>query len=221
VFLLPQGLYATRDSIIDVDYVRARFSEGWFSPRAPQDSPHHGEANREATLTFLDTLDLVDNEGQEARTEIQRHRVVTGVPLRELYEQLLMKLRFSRLSDAQNFLGVLVIIRNHLHERPEATCTAYEMSKGEARERALNADGEIAQLFQGAAPVYPRERRGEIYPGDREMHNDNEITIQVHNLDLRTDSGVIEDVMNIAVWVPPGAAGDVLIQDQGGVTGDE
>ena len=95
------------------------------------------------------------------------------------------------------------------------------MSKGLARERTLNSDGEIPQLFQGAAPVYPPERRGEIYPGDREMHGDNEITIQLHNLDLSSDSGVIEDVTDIAVWVPPDAAGDVLIQDQGGVTGDE
>src|SRR5207245_4964231 len=78
VFLLPQGMYATRDSIIDVDYVRARFTEGWFYPRAPHDSPNRGEANREATLAFLNTLELVDDEGHEARTEIQRHRVATG-----------------------------------------------------------------------------------------------------------------------------------------------
>ena len=132
-----------------------------------------------------------------------------------------MRLRFSRLTDAQNFLGVLVIVRNHLRDAPDATCTIYEMSKGESRERALNSDGEISQLFQGAAPVNPPERRGEIYPGDRAVHNENEITIQVHTLDLRTDTTLIEDVTNIAVWIPPGVAGDVLIQDQGGVTSDE
>lgn len=221
VFLLPQGMYATRDSIIDVDYVRARFTEGWFYPRAPHDSPNGGETNRENTLAFLNTLELVDDEGHESRTEIQRHRVINGVPLRDLYEHLLMKLRFSRLSDAQNFLGVLVIIRNHLRDAPDAMCTIYEMSKGESRERALNSDGEISQLFQGAAPVNPPERRGEIYPGDRAVHNENEITIQVHTLDLRTDTTLIEDVTNIAVWIPPGVAGDVLIQDQGGVASDE
>src|SRR6266404_785122 len=221
VFLLPQGMYATRDSIIDVDYVRARFTEGWFYPRAPHDSPNNGETNRETTLSFLNTLELVDDEGHESRTEIQRHRVVSGVPLREMYEQLLMRLRFSRLTDAQNFLGVLVIVRNHLRDAPDATCTIYEMSKGESRERALNSDGEISQLFQGAAPVNPPERRGEIYPGDRAVHSEDEITIQVHTLDLRTDTNLIEDVTNMAVWIPPGVAGDVLIQDQGGVTSDD
>jgi hypothetical protein len=95
------------------------------------------------------------------------------------------------------------------------------MSTGEARERTLNDAGEISQLFQGAAPVNPPERRGEIYPGDRDIHSDDEVTIQVHNLDLKTATGVIEDVINIAVWIPPGAAGDVLIQDQGGAATDE
>jgi len=221
VFLLPQGMYATRESIIDVDYVIARFSDGWFYPRAPHDSPNSGESNRESTLAFFNKLELVENEGHEDRTEIQRHRIATGIPLREAYEQLLMGLRFSRLSDAQNFLGVLVIVRNYLRDNPEAACTLYEMSGGLARERTINSDGEIAQLLQGAAPVNPPERRGEIYPGDREMHSDDEITIQVHNLDLRSEAGVIEDVVNIAVWIPPGAAGDVLIQEQGGVPADE
>ena len=73
------------------------------------------------------------------------------------------------------------------------------MSKGEARERAINDAGEISQLFQGAAPVNPPERRGEIYPGDRDIHSDYEITIQVHNLDLKTETGLIEGVINIAV----------------------
>jgi hypothetical protein len=217
VFLLPQGLDPTRDSIIDVDYVRARFAGGWFYPRAPHDSPNSGEANRECALAFLNTLELIDDEGHEARTEIQRHSVATGVSLRDAYEQLLMRLVFSRLTDAQNFLGVLVILRNHLRDFSDARCTIYQMSKGSPRERTLNDAGEIPQLFQGAAPVNPPERRGEVYPGDREMHSADEITVQIHTLDLATSN----DVVNIAVWIPPGAAGDVLIQDQGGVTGDE
>ena len=127
-----------------------------------------------------------------------------------------MRLRFSRLSDAQNFLGIIVILRNYLRDVPDATCTVYEISEGMPRSRSLNSDGEIAQLFQGAYPVNPPEQRGEIYPGDRQLHSNQEVTIQVHNLDLMTNTGVIEDVIDIAVWVPPGAAGDVLIQEQGG-----
>jgi hypothetical protein len=126
VFLLPQGLYATRDSIIDIDYVRARFSEGWFYPRAPQDSPEEGQTNSETIVSFLDTLELEEDDGNEERTEIQRHGVAMNVPLRESYEQLLLRLRFSRLSDAQDFLGVLVILRDHLVRNPDALSTVLQ-----------------------------------------------------------------------------------------------
>jgi hypothetical protein len=218
-FLLPQGLYATRDSIIDVDYVRARLNAGWLYPKAPQESPHSGEANRECVEAFLDSIELVDDEGHEARTDIQRHRVANNVPLRDAFDQLLLRLVFSRLSDAQNFLAVLVIIRNHLRSYPDATCTVYEISHGLSRRRTLNDAAEIPNLLQGAAPVNPPERRGEVYPGDRSIHAENEMTIQIHMLDLAdhaTGASLFEDILNVAIWLPDGMAGDVLIQEQGG-----
>ena len=219
VFLLPQGLYATRDSIIDIDYVRARVNEGWFYPRAPQESPEQGAGNSEIVVSFLNTLELDDDEGSDERTDIQRHAILRDVPLRTAYEQLLLRLRFSRLSDAQDFLGVLVILRDHLVRNPDSVCTIFEMSHGLSRLRTLDLNGEIPNLFQGAAPVTPRERRGEIYPGDREIRSASDVTIQIHTLDLadRLSGNVIhEDVPNIAIWIPAGIAGDVLIQDQGG-----
>jgi hypothetical protein len=219
VFLLPQGLYATRDSIIDVDYVRARVNEGWFYPRAPQDSPEQGATNSEIVISFLNTLELDDDEGNDDRTDIQRHAIARNVPLQTAYEQLLLRLRFSRLSDAQDFLGVLVILRDHLVRNPDSVCTIYEMSHGLTRLRTLDLDGEIPNLFQGAAPVTPVERRGEIYPGDREIRSASDVTIQIHTLDLAdrvTGNVIYEEVPNVAIWIPAGIAGDVLIQDQGG-----
>lgn len=219
IFLLPRGLYATRDSIIDVDYVRVRVNHGWFYPKAPQESPEDGAINQECVDAFLDTLVMVEDEGHESRSEIQQHNVAEGVPLRDVYENLLLGLRFSRLSDAQNLLGTLVILRNHLRDNEDAPCTVYEMSQGETRERRLNGVGNIRNLFQGAAPVNPPERRGEIYPGDREIHSPNEVTVQIHRLDLKdhdTDDVVYQNIVDIAVWIPPNLQGDVLIQEQGG-----
>ncbi len=218
-FLLPRGLAATRDSIIDVDYVRARVTNGWFTPRAPHESPQDGAANREVANTYLASLDMVEDEGHEARTEIQRHNVAEGVPLADAYDQLLLGLRFSRLTDAQNLLGVLVILRNYLRTNPDATCSVYEMSSGVLRERTLSETGEIPNLFQGEAPVHPRERRGEVYPGDRNIHHPQDVSIQIHRLSIlrhETHELAFDDIATIAVWVPDGLAGDVLIQEQGG-----
>ena len=106
-----------------------------------------------------------------------------------------------------------------LRESPNAVCTVYEMSQGRQRDRALNAQAQIPNLFQGAYPVNPPERRGEVYPGDRELHPDDQVTIQIHRLNLlnrETRETLYEDIVNVAVWVPSALAGDVLIQDQGG-----
>ena len=218
-FLLPRGLTATRDSIIDIDYVVARFSNGWFTPRAPHKSRQDGTANREIANAYLATLTFIENEGHETRTEIQRHNVADGIPLGEAYDQLLLTLQFSWLTDAQNLLGVLVILRNYLRSYPDATCSVYQMSCGTLRARTLTQAGEIPNLFQGEAPVHPRERRGEVYPGDRNIHHPHDVTIQIHRLTLRdheTHDTVFDDVVTIAVWIPDGLAGDVLIQEQGG-----
>jgi hypothetical protein len=94
------------------------------------------------------------------------------------------------------------------------------MSQGQQRDRALNAQAQIPNLFQGAYPVNPPERRGEIYPGDRELHPDDQVTIQIHRLNLlerETREVLYEDVISVAVWIPSTLAGDVLIQDQGGI----
>ena len=88
------------------------------------------------------------------------------------------------------------------------------------RERTLNEDSAIPNLFQGAAPVNPPERRGEVYPGDRDIRSDTGITIQIHTLNLldRVSKEIrFEEVPNIAVWLPTDIAGDVLIQNQGGL----
>jgi hypothetical protein len=146
------------------------------------------------------------------------------VPLASVYEQLLMPLRFRRLDDAQDFLGVLVILSRHIDQNPDATCTIYQMSGGQPRRRTLNANGEIPYLYQGAAPVNPRSRRGSVYPGDSAIHSPDGVTIQLHTLDLldsRSGPVAYQDIPNIAIWMPQSMAGDIIIQDQGNLVASD
>ena len=78
------------------------------------------------------------------------------------------------------------------------------MSGGRGRERGIDEDGEMStNLYQGAAPVYPKELRGTVYPGDHSIRNQDNVTIQIHTLNLtRNDAVVVENVPVIAVWVP-------------------
>lgn len=219
-FLLPQGLAPTRDSIIDVSYVRTRVSDGWFYPNVPYESNDAVEMNRRVIADFLRQIELSPDQGHGLRTPTQRHLFAGQLSLREVYSQLILGLRFPNLSDAQNLLGVIVIIRQLLDANVDEMCTLYQMSGGHPRERTLDADGKIRQLLQGAYPVNPPARRGEIYPGDRAIHDGNSITIQIHNLNIkkeRTGPVVFPQIPDVAIWIPPRSSNDVLIQNQGGL----
>ncbi|MGC1890864.1 MAG: hypothetical protein WA709_33120, partial [Stellaceae bacterium] len=94
-------------------------------------------------------------------------------------------------------------------------CTVYWMSPAARRRRGVDENGEVTQLFQGEAPVQPRERRGEVYPGDRAIRDNDAVTIQLHTLDLtREDVVILEDVPVVAVWVPARLARGWVSQDQ-------
>ncbi len=220
-FLLTRRLYPTRPTIINNDFVRVNFNEGWFFPRSPHESIKYVANNIQVIGNFTRELAFVSDSGHPERTKIQRHEIATDIPLSKVYELLLINLQFARLDDAQNLLGVLVIIDQYLAERGNATCDLYKMSSGLSRVRRLNQNGEIPNLFQGAAPVNPPELRGTIYPGDRHIRSDSNITLQIHMLDIPNNGWSTElrqqipSIPCIAIWIPGEIVGDVYIQDQG------
>ena len=49
----------------------------------------------------------------------------------------------------------------------------------------------------------PPELRGSIYPGDREIHEPEDVTVQIHFVDITQSSErVAENVPVIAIWIP-------------------
>lgn len=217
-FLLDRRLRPTRASILDVDYVRP-VASGWNYPRSPQESLEAVEDNRSLVTTLLNGLALSDDTGSDQRTDIQRHSVATNVRLQHVYDDFLTRVRIPNLEDNQVFTACLIVLDRYLIDHPDATCTVYHMSRGLARERSLNTHAEIVNLFQGEAPVSPRDRRGQVYPGDRNVRGDNDVTVQIHTLDLResTDRNaptVATNVPVVALWIAPEIAEDVIVQDQ-------
>jgi hypothetical protein len=88
------------------------------------------------------------------------------------------------------------------------------MSPNERRRRGVDDNGEVTNLYQGEAPVNPRERRGEVYPGDRAIRENDIVTVQIHRLDLtHQDNVVARDVPVIAVWVPARLGRGWVVQD--------
>ena len=214
-FILDAALRPCRNNVLEFDYMRGRFSDSWVAPRVVLASGRILEANRNTVAAFMGGLDLADDAGHPDRTAPQRHRVATGIPLAAVLERLLVPMRITGTTDSQRYTGLLLQLSKALEDDPGEVCAVYQMSPGAQRERGIDDNGEVTNLFQGEAPVHPRERRGEVYPGDRAIREDDNVTIQIHTLDLtRDDQVVVRDVPVVAVWVPSRLAQSWIVQDE-------
>ena len=91
-------------------------------------------------------------------------------------------------------------------------CTVYQISPEYERFRAIDANGKINELFQGATRLIGG---GHNYPGDAVFRDDDTVTIQLHTLQLRRgDAVVAENVPVIAVWIPRRLELDWISQHQ-------
>lgn len=214
-FILDAAMRPCRQQVLAFDYMRGQFRDDWVAPNVLLASATVNDTNRAVVGDFLRGMPFVDDDGDPRRTDTQRHRVCRDVPLREVVENLLVRVRLTGAVDSQRNTGMLLQLSRALDEDPDLRCTVFQMSPGVQRTRGIDENGEVTNIFQGAAPVYPRERRGEVYPGDLEMRDENTVGVQIHRLALtREDAVVMDDVPVIAVWVPAQLARGWVAQEQ-------
>lgn len=214
-FVLDTALRPCRNHVLEFDYMRGRFSNDWVAPRVVLASDAVVQANRQAVAGFVQGLAFEEDDGHPDRTDVQRHHVCRDIPLRTVIEQLLVNMRITGTTDSQRNTGLLLQLSKALEDDADELCTIYRISPTTRRRRGIDENGEVTNLFQGEAPVHPRERRGEIYPGDRAIRDADNVTIQIHTLNLtRDDQVVAEDVPVLAVWVPSRLARAWIAQDE-------
>ena len=214
-FVLDTALRPCRQNVLEFDYVRGRFSDDWVAPRVIPATDAVLQANRRTVAEFLAVTPFAADEGHAARTDTQRHEVAVGLTLRDVMERLLIPMRITSSRDSQRITGLLLQLSHALEGNSDEFCTVYRMSPATGRERGVNASGEVTNLFQGQAPVYPAEQRGEVYPGDRAICKDDQVSVQIHTLALTRDGLVVgENVLVLAVWVPARLAVGWIDQDQ-------
>ena len=214
-FILDTGLRPCRHHVLEFDYMRGRFSNSWMIPRVILASDAIVRANQQAVAGFVQDLSFSEDDGHPDRTDVQRHHVCRDIPLWAAIEQLLVNIRITGTTDSQRNTGLLLQLSKALEDNSDEICTVYRISPVTGRRRGIDDNGEVTNLFQGEAPVQPRERRGEVYPGDRAIRDDDNVTIQIHTLALmRDDREVAQNVPVLAVWVPERLAHAWISQDQ-------
>lgn len=211
-FFLEPNLRPTRTSVLDMPYIRDNYCDSWFRQSAPHDAPDATEANRVIVQEFLAGLTLIPDEGHDERTETQRHTIANNVPMADVFSKLLLQLRMTRPNDSQHFTGLLLQVKQYFDKHPNAVCTVYHMSGGLERERSVDNQDKVKNLFQGAHP----DKSGAIYRGDQYIRNNEQLTIQIHNLRVQTPEGDVPNVPATAVWVPREMSKAWLSQNQGG-----
>ena len=214
-FVLDSAFRPCRRQVLEFDYLRGRFSNEWVHPRvvlAPDDVIH---GNRQTLDRFLSGKTFKEDEGHPDRTVTQRHDICYNVPLHDVVNNLLVPTRITGTTDSQRYTAMLLLLSYALESNSSELCNVYQMSRGTERSRSIDENGEVRQLFQGAAPVSPKEQQGEIYPGDRDIRETERVSVQIHTLNLRmNDDFVANNVPVIAVWIPNRIGRDWLVQDQ-------
>jgi len=214
-FILSPALQPCRANVVQYNYARGRYSNDWYMPRGALAPADILRDNRSVVQRFLGTLTLRPDAGSDDRELAQRHEMAADVPLRRALEELLIPYRLIDANDSQERTGLLLQLSRALEGVPGELCTIYRMSPAYKRERGVDANGRLKYLFQGAFPVSPLSRRGSIYPGDKEIHAADRVSIQVHWLALTEgDAVVANEVPVLAVWVPARLGVDWLVQEQ-------
>jgi hypothetical protein len=215
-FFLDPNLRPTRHQVIDLQPLRGAFSDQWFAPAVPHAPDEAVEVNRRVVSTFLNALEgtFQQDAGDPRRTEPQIH-LIAPVPLQATYQELLTQIRLADPRDSAQWAGLLLQVGRFLEEHPDSVCTVFQMSQGHPRERSIDNAGEIPNLFQGAnydESVTPRQL---VYPGDREIHSNGQLTVQIHTLEVKDGATVMaRDVPAVTVWVPRAMAAAWLSQAQ-------
>lgn len=218
-FVLAARLKPCRSRVLEFDYMRGRLSDSWLNPQVVLTDDGTIKHNKELTDTFLGVWQFQPDQGHPTRSDIQRHEVCSTAPLARVLEELLVSYRVTGVTDSQRFTGMLLQLGRALEDNPNEICSIYRMSPGATRKRHVDDDGQISNLYQGEAPTFPRDKRGSVYPGDRNMRGTDQVSIQVHTLTLTQGEGADEhDVKRgvpvLAVFVPARMARPWISQHQ-------
>jgi len=198
-FVLNEMFKLTRGNILTDALERRLFGKDWLWVKAPHDTDFSISNNQKVYKGFLKKYQkqLEEHPGHEDRTEEQRHHFVE-LSLKKLYDDFISKLQYTRPGDSGMLISLKAVLELYLEEFPPEKSKVFIMSnqKGKSRSRGLNKKEEIKNLFQGKNP----KNGSVIYPGDKQIKSRDQVSVQIHVLDIKETS--LKNVIGMAVWIP-------------------
>jgi hypothetical protein len=134
-----------------------------------------------------------------------------------VYASLLQDLRLPNPDDSLQNTALLLQISTWLERHKDATCSVFVMSPDAPdRERSRTPTDELPNFYQGENPSSGPDQ-GKIYPGDRAIRHETDLTIQIHTLDLLPNPNGVDQltyrgVKVVATHVPAEMGRDWLVQ---------
>jgi len=174
-FILSPELNITRKSVISDDISRYRL-QGWRSfDRVESNS----EENNDVIKTFLDKFPFSSFDQKLIQPKKIQIHSIAYIKYEDVLNELLLNLKFTDPVNAIlcNHLLSFLSIYNEFSLLEDFE--VYNISQGIERERSVGESMRLKNLFQGKNPKTN-------YPSDRFYCSEDKITIQVHNLLIKS-----------------------------------
>lgn len=203
--LLDPSLRPTRRAVISMLYAHKDWSDSWFQqwhvplPPASDEEEDIGLRNKVVVDELVAKLGWREYEHHAGVTDMQRHNLAYA----SVRDVLNLLVDFAMVEDDVTDLAALMLGVEELAEGPAEDVAVFNMSRGSPRNRALIEETtRMKSLFQGRS-------RDSKYPGDRNIHDDTRLTLQIHWVVPTNDDGTEDGsdplrspVPVLAVYVP-------------------
>lgn len=197
-FILDPTLKPCRSTVLGKSYTRYVVNDDWEILELTAVTDPGLAENCALVDAFLSSIPFSNALDFEGEGSAQRHEVSAGVPLGDLLSGLLLPWCFSDTKSANKNNLLLTHLARIRDENPSLKCPIYKMRPSQSWNRTVDDNGKVLQLFQGANP-------SSNYRGDREIRVNDQISVQIHRLNLtRKDNGqrVASNVPVLAIWIP-------------------
>ena len=203
ILYLEPGLQLTRRSVI-VDPLFG-FHVGrkeWFKMQSPHAS-HSAIDKNTTTVAAFRAKHVFQPYAKDNRKSPKHRHQVCCVPLRCVLEELMVDFRSVDATDNAGLFPITCVLAEIAQTNPDTTCTVVLMDNLTSRLRTARGED------HGASRVNVHAGEGSTedgYVGDAAIHEDEQLTIQIHRLNVRTsaaEENLIVDVHALAIWFPP------------------